>query len=217
MGAKYTIELRTIHNSNNMGVFDFDYNFYDDNVRKEFEDQFIDYYYFHEIGFETIGRFKHMLRTRLNIKNHYYKQLYETELKAKEINFLLNKDLTETFTKETVRESEQEVNSQTDVNANNNSVTENKESNINNGNASLSYDDLTSINKDTTKLDSNSNTFSNNVAHVNDREVETLTNISKGNIGVTSSAELLEKWRSVIININEIIINDCADLFMQVY
>ena len=34
---------------------------------------------------------------------------------------------------------------------------------------------------------------------------------------VASSAELLQKWREVLINIDEMIIKDCHDLFMQVY
>ena len=46
---------------------------------------------------------------------------------------------------------------------------------------------------------------------------ETITLKSQGNIGVTSSAELLEKWREVLINLDEIIIEDCRDLFMQIY
>ena len=41
--------------------------------------------------------------------------------------------------------------------------------------------------------------------------------ISKGNIGTTSSAELLEKWRECLINIDKMIIESCQDLFMQVY
>ena len=41
--------------------------------------------------------------------------------------------------------------------------------------------------------------------------------ISKGNIGQTSSAELLEAWRKVIINIDKMIILSCRDLFMLLY
>ena len=41
--------------------------------------------------------------------------------------------------------------------------------------------------------------------------------ISQGNIGVTSSAQLLKEWREVILNIDELIIKDCSKLFMQLY
>ena len=40
--------------------------------------------------------------------------------------------------------------------------------------------------------------------------------ISKGNIGVTSSAELLEKWREVIIDIDNEIIDGAEKYFMQI-
>ena len=46
---------------------------------------------------------------------------------------------------------------------------------------------------------------------------ETTSLVSQGNIGITSSAELLQKWREVLINIDEIIIEDCRDLFMRIY
>ena len=41
--------------------------------------------------------------------------------------------------------------------------------------------------------------------------------ISKGNIGVVSSAQLLREWRKVIINIDEMILNDLEDLFMLLF
>ena len=43
------------------------------------------------------------------------------------------------------------------------------------------------------------------------------TYLSQGNIGITSSAELLQKWRDVLINIDEMIIEECRDLFMMIY
>ena len=57
-------------------------------------------YYFHEIGFETITRFKHSLKAHLNKKMPYYTQLYKSELASEKIDFLLNKDLKETFIRE---------------------------------------------------------------------------------------------------------------------
>ena len=46
---------------------------------------------------ETVGRFQHRLKTKLNKIMPYYKQLYETELRSKDIDFMLNKDLIETL------------------------------------------------------------------------------------------------------------------------
>ena len=98
--ASYTLELNKLDRDEMFCIFDFDYDFYDDLMKANFERKFIDHYYFYEIGFETIERFKHRLKTRLNEIYPYYSQLYNTELKSKNINFLLNKDLKETFIRE---------------------------------------------------------------------------------------------------------------------
>ena len=87
--SSYTLELRHIHQTHK--VFNFDYDFYTDSdiIKSKFEEKFIDEYFFHEIGQETVARFQHRLRTRLNKIMPYYKQLYNTELASKDINFLL--------------------------------------------------------------------------------------------------------------------------------
>ena len=194
-------------------VFNFDYDFYIDSdvIKNNFEKKFIDEYYFNEIGMETVARFQHRLKTRLNKIMPYYKQLYQTELRSKEIDFMLNKDLVETFE----RSLQSDSNSLNDLTVNNTGVNNNLESNIENGNASLDLDkgSLTNVSKSTLTDNTNSSTIINDKTSQN----ETTKLISKGNIGITSSAELLEKWRKVLINIDELIISECSDLFMMVY
>ena len=209
--SSYTLELRHIHQTHK--VFNFDYDFYTDSniIKSKFEQKFIDEYYFHEIGQETVARFQHRLRTRLNKIMPYYKQLYDTELAAKDINFLLNKDLTETFERVVTGESS----SINDLTVSDQGETNNKESNIENGNASLELENGSLTNVSKTSLSNNTN--SNNTSRDNTNQSEITTLKSQGNIGITSSAELLEKWRSVIINIDQMIIDACDDLFMQVY
>ena len=41
--------------------------------------------------------------------------------------------------------------------------------------------------------------------------------LSQGNIGITSSAQLLKEWREVLINMDKIIIDSCNELFMKLY
>lgn len=211
--ANYTLELRQISESRNLKVFDFDYPFYDEEHRKEFEDKFINYYFFHEIGVETIGRFKHNLKTKLQEIMPYYNQLYQTELESKDINFMLNKDLKETFIREIDNTNNMTGDSINKVNGTDN--TDYKESNIANGNASLSTDSLTSINQNNNNFNNTNSSNSNVLNKGNEKEETTL--ISQGNIGITSSAELLQKWRDVIINIDQMIIRECRDLFMSIY
>ena len=209
--SKYTLELRRIHQTHK--IFDFDYDFYtnDETIKYNFEDKFINEYYFNEIGFETVGRFKQRLRTKLNKIMPYYSQLYQTELRSKDIDFMLNKDLEEVYE----RVLEGSNTSMNDVTVDNSSTSNVLESNIDNGNASLELEkgSLTNVGKSTI----NDNTKSSNSVNDTTNQIEHTKLSSKGNIGVTSSAELLEKWRKVIINIDDLIINECSDLFMQVY
>ena len=209
--SKYTLELRRIHQTHK--IFDFDYDFYtnDETIKYNFEDKFINEYYFNEIGFETVGRFKQRLRTKLNKIMPYYSQLYQTELRSKDIDFMLNKDLEEVYE----RVLEGSNTSKNDVTVDNSSTSNVLESNIDNGNASLELEkgSLTNVGKSTLS----DNTKSSNSVNDTTSQTEKTKLTSKGNIGVTSSAELLEKWRKVIINIDDLIINECSDLFMQVY
>ena len=210
--SKYTIEVYSLLKDKNFKMFDFDYDFYTDNldIKQSFEAKFIDTYLFNEIGQETVVRFKHFLKRRLNNIMPYYKQLYETELRTKEIDFMLNKDLTETFERLVEGENISNVN----ANSTNSSNDKVKESYLEQGLANIDLEDkLTGVTSNNTTIESNS--ISSSTDKNNNKETTKL--ISQGNIGVTSSAELLEKWRKILINIDMLIIEECADLFMQVY
>ena len=104
--AKYTIELGTLFKDPTFNLFDFDYEFYadDEELRKNFERTFIETYYFHEIGQETVHRFKMMLKHRLNLEMPYYRKIYDIELQSKGLDFLSNKNYTETHTREIITE-----------------------------------------------------------------------------------------------------------------
>lgn len=65
--SKYTCELRTIIN-NKFDIFDFVYNRTDESKAiisdEDLEAGFINHFYFREVGFETLERFKHKLKTQ---------------------------------------------------------------------------------------------------------------------------------------------------------
>lgn len=232
----YTIELRKMINDPDFNLFDFDYKFYSDNEadKKEFEEMFINHYYFHEIAFETGSRFKHQLRAKLNLNARKYEQLYYSELKSKDIEFLLNKDLVEEFTKTLDRTSSEKTTANNQSNANTtsdskvSSKNENEvsESNLNNGISSAdatkrktSHSKINDTETSTSKNQSKSNQSINTDAQTDNDEqaTETTRLVSRGNIGTTSSAQLLRDWRDVMINLNEMIIDDCRDLFLYIY
>lgn len=65
--SKYTAELRTII-ANEIDIFDFEYNRTPASKAivsdEDLENGFIAHYYFREVGFETVERFKHYLKTK---------------------------------------------------------------------------------------------------------------------------------------------------------
>lgn len=211
--AQTTIELRTILNSPYFEVFDFDYEFYSKSqiLKENFEKKFLQNYYFNEINSETVHRWKWMLKNKLDLIMPYYKQLYETELRCKNIDFMLNKDYEETFEREVTSDSQAENISGSTTTG----KTLSKGSSLNNGLSSVSLENksLTNVSENT---DNGSNT-SNSKSVGNDKQKEINKLIGKGNIGTTSSGQLLESWRNVLINIDQQIIDELFELFITVY
>lgn len=61
-------------------LFDFEYPFFDESKRKEFERKWVRRFYMTEIGFETIELFKFHLENWMNEKMPYYNQRFKSEL-----------------------------------------------------------------------------------------------------------------------------------------
>lgn len=97
--SKYTTELRyicenyagltdskgygdidSIINQARPKLFDFDYPIFDQAYKAPLENKIISHYYMREIGMETVGLFKHYLRTRMREIMPYYNELYKTTL-----------------------------------------------------------------------------------------------------------------------------------------
>lgn len=215
--AKYTIELRALNNPPFFKLFDFEYDFYEESKKEQFEQKFIDYFYMREIEHATAEEFKHELRTKLNLIAPYYKQLYETELKSKNIEFLLNKDLKETFIREV--ESDTEINS----NFSNESTGKTKVETLSttNDTPQNKIDDLdkyiSSASKDKNSSDTLSEDNGESSTQNSNTAREETTLISQGNIGTTSSAQLLRDWRDVLINIDMMILEECEELFFKLF
>ena len=236
--ANYTMTIQEMLNDELInGIFPKNYLFYVDDVKaqKEFEEKFINHYYYREIGFASPFVFKQKLAALLMVRMPYWQQLYKTELESRNINFLLNKDLKETFIREIESENEtlgtttnqQNSNSTNTISQNGTSSNNHKESTIRDGVSvsSLSEDYLTGVSSDNSTTSSTGNSNSSDDIKTNgtltqsgnDKSVEKTELLSQGNIGITSSAQLLKEWREVLINMDEIIIEECNKLFMKLY
>ena len=218
--SNYTIELRFLENPPLTSLFDFSYDYYmkglvNDEVyeqkKKEFENKFLEFYYFDEIGYKTPDRFKQRLKNYLDMGFKVWQERYKTELEVQKqnINFLLNKDLVEERITSGNATGSSTTNSTNTSNGSNSANNKNIVNDTPDTRFTTAENFATSITNDETTTNS-SNTINGettNTSNQNSNVNERFT--SKGNIGVTSSAELLEKWREVIIDIdNEII--ECA-------
>ena len=94
--ANYTVELREIIDSG-INIFAFNYPFYDEKKRAEFEEKFKRHFYFREIGCETPDRFMFYLQEKMLTVFPYYNKLFETATIDYEITD--NYKLTETYTR----------------------------------------------------------------------------------------------------------------------
>ena len=225
--SNYTIELRFLNNPPMTTLFDFDYNYYMKGLvseevyqqkKKDFENKFLEFYYFDEIGYKTPDRFKQRLKNYLDMGFKVWNERYKTELEVEKqkINFLLNKDLIE----ERVTEGNATGNSSTTSTSTSNSNTTANNKNTVNDTPDTRFTSTenfaTSITDDesTTNSTNTGNGETTNTSNQNSNINERFTSI--GNIGVTSSAELLEKWREVIIDIDNEIIEGAEKYFMQI-
>lgn len=217
MTSKETLQLYYIYRDKNYNLFDQPYNLYNNELKPYFEEKFFQHFMFYEIGFDNINIFKQHLISTLNDIYPKYKQLYETEIRCQNIDFMLNKDLKESYVRKL--NGETEGNSQatsTGVNtSNNNDLT------IANDTPQNKVDDLdkymTSASKTNSNSTNNSTSNANNTVKNKSNNTEEYELISQGNIGITSSAELLEKWRNVLINIDQMIFKELENLFLFVY
>lgn len=239
MMANFTMELNELLNDERIGVFTFDYAFYSMNPsdKQTFERTFTDTYYFHEIGFETPERFKKHLQARLDLIMPYYQQLALTEWnKVKSVEQMMtSKNLMETTTHEQTLSGSQSssLTATGEATGNNQSTStqkttiDNKQSQLADGvsQASLADGYLTGVDKSessgtgTDSLTSTQNQTSEQSGTTTNEQTitDTTTFTSKGDIGIQTPAYAITEWRKVIININQMIIEECKDLFMKIY
>lgn len=216
---RYTIELCNIEEDLGYNLFDKNFPFYEPSLREQFIKKFYDRYRFREIGAETIYRFKLMLNSRLNLIMPYYNQLYQTELESKKVNFMLNKDLKETFIREIIGENNVESTSNTNTTGESNSTSEGRF--LDTPSSKVTDEELqgylTTAQKDKVNGRTTANGSSTNTSLGNNTQRETTDLLSQGNIGITSSGQLLKDWRDILINIDMMVLDELEDLFFGLY
>ena len=215
--SKYTVELRFILDTTN--IFDFEYSFVDEKTKEKLEQMFKSHYFFKEIGFETIARFKHYLKMTFQEKLEYYEMLMKTKLIEYDIKN--NYDMEEKYTKEnnSTVTNETSNNSSNDITSSSSNL--NKYSDTPQSQINLSDNYITEItsNEDTGTTSNITQATGKNFNEGVQKETLTLTR--RGNIGVMTGSDLIKKHIDLQKELNNIINlffeKECNNLFMQIY
>lgn len=164
----------------------------------------VDHYYMREIGYETIGLFKHYAKVYMQeIMERYLPLIYSNSI---EYNPLINVDYEESFTRNITGSGESE--------STNNASGLSVSSDTPQGN--ISKTSILSGNyASNTGASETESTINDSTSNTTD---ETYTKRVKGNSGsLSTSQKLIEQYRNNIIAIDEQIIKELDKLFMGLY
>lgn len=221
-----TVELREIVESG-VKIWDFDYPVprasidYNGKTCKvdfdkaAFEKKIVDHFYFRQIGQETVGRWLHYFRTRIREIMPYFVQLYEFDAKFRNIEDPLESyNLVETFRQE--HSDNGSITGNTSSERSEESENLHRLSNTPQGRIE-NIDDgyLTEATKGNGSGSSNESGESSSTSESNGSVEHTLT--KRGNIGVQPLGGEVENIRNAFVNIDQMVINELNDLFLQVY
>lgn len=200
-------------------------------TREQLNKKILDYYRYREIGFETVGRFLQELEISLNEIMPYYNQLFFSA--DQDYNIIYNVDYKRTTNRDlsgntsSTTESSATDSTETSANSTSNSkhvtsdTPQNQLSITNKQIDTVDYANQVDWNKDDAESSGSTSGESSTTASGTgtNKELESTIETTKGNFGVVSAQDLIKKYRELIINIEQQIINDprIVELFMLVY
>ena len=228
--AKYTIELRDIIDNfyNRSEVENWFKNYCINNYltpeqvesilsaniwsKDRLASKIVDHYYMREIGYETIGLFKHYAKVYMQeIMERYLPLIYSNSIKY---DPLVNVDYKEEFTRNITGSGESESESTSNNSASGLSVnSDTPQGQITKANI-LAGNYASNTGASETESEITDNTSSSNSNSTD----ETYTKKVKGNSGVSATSQrMISQYRENIIAIDEKIIKELDKLFMGLY
>lgn len=190
-------------------IFNFNFPIYDESYRSTFEDKLIRHFYFHEINITSIGRWKFMLREKLNLIMPVYNKMYEAV--AIKYDPLIDTQMHETYTRN---------NNLTSDSSTNGNVTQKDASNN-----SQVYSDLPqttlhggdyATNSTQNEGTANSTQNASQTANATSNNKETYEHDNTGFSSRSQQALLMEYYES-LRNVDEMVFNELRELFMLIY
>lgn len=222
--SKYTTTIRSIVETGyDLGLKD--YPIFDESYREVLNKKIIDHYYFREIGLETVALFKHFLNTRMNEIMYNYNELYKMQKRIFDAGLDSNVNLTETYEKVSDGESKAIASGTSDSTSGSTVSSKNKNLRQDTPQGKLKQGDLDSQEYATELTFDNNDTESeikdsSGSSSTNDTTIKNTEEYIKkivGNNGNKYAIELLTEIKNSIINIDIMIIEELADLFMGLY
>lgn len=237
-----TIELGELLDSG-FQLWGFDYpSYYKGEEKTAFEQKVVDHYRFRQIGQETPARFRHYFQTRLREVMPYYIQMYKLQEKVDEIEDPLESyNLTETYTQDktgsgsvsgtTTETTDSESTESTSTERTGQATRNNtrKFSNTPQGSIQNLDNHLTeatlengSDSEDVTNSGESARTASGTSSGTSETTTQDTENMQytltrRGNIGVQPLGSEIRDIRNSFINIDLMVIESLADLFLMVY
>ena len=214
-------------------IFTSKVSFFDDAYRKVLCSKILKHYYLREIGCETVGVWLLWLNERLEMIMPYYNKLYESELIK--FNPMYDVDLTRKHNRENVQD---DTGKRSTVNSRDTSVTNTVDTDSSNVSRDLYSDTpqgaLTGVENETyltnaRKVTDNGNVNSssneksgsdfteNESSEKNINSTEDYLETVQGKQGSGSYSDLLLKYRSTFLNIDQMVVEEFSDLFMLLW
>lgn len=246
---KTTIELREIIESG-VDIWDFEFpvgGFNTNQIRPvefmlDFKKRFEDHFWFRQIGFETVGRFKHYLKTKVCEIMPYYYDLYNSAEIMKDIEDPFgNVNITETFSEISKGSSQ---GTSTGAGKTTNTASENSQSNGSSNSSTFGTEissdtpqgEISNIERFMTNAKKNDNGHDSIDEHASESSSESESNSEsssdssasseneitrtinrKGNHGVNTYAHDMLEYRQILFNIYDMMFKDLNCLFLGVY
>lgn len=208
-----TVELRELVESG-INIWDFDYpSYYRGEEKEAFEKKVIDHYYFRQIGQETPARWLHYFRSRILEIMPYYNQLYES------VDLMMSQDpleiynLKEEYTENTTGTGKVASTGKTEsetATGGTKKFSNTPQGSIENLDSYMTEATVSDAHE-TEKASSDSSGTSENTGE------KKYTLSRKGNIGVQPLGQEINVYRSALINVDTMIIDELKDLFLLVY
>jgi len=227
--ANFTIELKKIANKKVVQNALSNYPIFDESHRKELNDKIIAHYYNYEIGHETIDMFAFQLGVKMREIMPYYNELYKSAAQKFDIldQFDVKSESTQT-TDQTGSNSSAATGSTISI-ATQSSVGDNTAKSraiasdmpqtrlSSDENYATGAQDSISSGVTSSKSDANNRDSSESKSEVTSRAKGNSNSISRSYGRQSSAPALIMEFRSAILNIDMMIIDELSDLFMGLW